>query len=440
MTHGGDPPHPAPSPRLGHHVPVTETTPANLPPARSRRVRRVRNAQPASAASRSRTSPAATTRSSGGRSRRERPYVRMLVAMVVVIVLARVRARASRRPHRRPRGDRHERPGTRADCRRPRSTTAAWAAAHDELVEFLRDLIRIPSINPPDPPGPRAGRRALHRGPAPRGGPGARDRRARPRAAARSPPASAATARRRRAPPAVAPRRRPRAAARRLDPRSVRRRRRGRLRLGPRRRRHEGAWSRWSSWSSACSRAGPAPPAWTRPRDPIPGLRRDVLFTCTADEEAGGRDGAGWLADEPARDPPRGRRPQRVRRRVAGRSAGRRLLPDPGRREGLRGLPDHRPRDVGPRLDAARRQRRRPGAPRSSAAWPSPASRALTPVMRRFLDEVARGAPAGPGGAGSGRSAATTRAAARPPSRALCDPMYARALRAPCCATRSART
>ena len=31
-------------------------------------------------------------------------------------------------------------------------------------------------------------------------------------------------------------------------------------------------------------------------RDPIPGLRRDVLFACTADEEAGGRDGAGWLA------------------------------------------------------------------------------------------------------------------------------------------------
>jgi len=28
-----------------------------------------------------------------------------------------------------------------------------WAAAHDRLVESLRDLIRIPSINPPDPPG-----------------------------------------------------------------------------------------------------------------------------------------------------------------------------------------------------------------------------------------------------------------------------------------------
>jgi acetylornithine deacetylase/succinyl-diaminopimelate desuccinylase-like protein len=31
-------------------------------------------------------------------------------------------------------------------------------------------------------------------------------------------------------------------------------------------------------------------------RDPIPGLRRDVLFTCTADEEAGGVAGARWIA------------------------------------------------------------------------------------------------------------------------------------------------
>lgn len=30
--------------------------------------------------------------------------------------------------------------------------------------------------------------------------------------------------------------------------------------------------------------------------DPVPGLRRDVLFAATADEEAGGHAGAGWLA------------------------------------------------------------------------------------------------------------------------------------------------
>jgi acetylornithine deacetylase/succinyl-diaminopimelate desuccinylase-like protein len=32
-------------------------------------------------------------------------------------------------------------------------------------------------------------------------------------------------------------------------------------------------------------------------RDPVPGLRRDVLFTSTADEEAGGFAGAKWIAD-----------------------------------------------------------------------------------------------------------------------------------------------
>ncbi len=31
--------------------------------------------------------------------------------------------------------------------------------------------------------------------------------------------------------------------------------------------------------------------------DPVPGLRRDVLFACTSDEEAGGWNGAGWLVD-----------------------------------------------------------------------------------------------------------------------------------------------
>jgi len=33
-------------------------------------------------------------------------------------------------------------------------TAARWSAAHDRLVETLRALIRIPSVNPPDPPGP----------------------------------------------------------------------------------------------------------------------------------------------------------------------------------------------------------------------------------------------------------------------------------------------
>ena len=35
-----------------------------------------------------------------------------------------------------------------------RVSATDWALAHDRLVESLRDLIRIPSINPPDPAGP----------------------------------------------------------------------------------------------------------------------------------------------------------------------------------------------------------------------------------------------------------------------------------------------
>ena len=66
------------------------------------------------------------------------------------------------------------------------------------------------------------------------------------------------------------------------------------------------------------------------------------------------------------RQPPRvvpGRRgDQRVRRRLD-RARRRALLPDPGRREGLHRLPVHGPRHVGPRIDAARRQRCRPRRP-----------------------------------------------------------------------------
>ena len=93
--------------------------------------------------------------------------------------------------------------------------------------------------------------------------------------------------------------------------------------------------------------------------DPIPGLRRDILFASTADEEAGGLAGSRSARRGAAGAAPGGRRDQRVRRgRVDVRRAP--VLPDPGRREGLRGLPDHGPRHVGPRLDAARRQRRGP--------------------------------------------------------------------------------
>jgi len=44
----------------------------------------------------------------------------------------------------------------RSEAARPSSAVNAerWAAAHDRLVRTLVELIRIPSVNPPDPPGP----------------------------------------------------------------------------------------------------------------------------------------------------------------------------------------------------------------------------------------------------------------------------------------------
>ena len=87
--------------------------------------------------------------------------------------------------------------------------------------------------------------------------------------------------------------------------------------------------------------------------DPIPGLTRDILFASTADEEAGGLNGIAPLAIE---------RPELLRAAGAINESGAvattidstAVLPDRRRREGLRGLPADRPRDVGPRIDAAR--------------------------------------------------------------------------------------
>ena len=96
--------------------------------------------------------------------------------------------------------------------------------------------------------------------------------------------------------------------------------------------------------------------------DPIPGLRRDVLFASTADEETGGRAGAGWVVDN---------RPEWFQADAAinecgGVSAelgGVRFYPI-GVAE--KGFIDYRFTvrwHVGPRLDAARRQRGRAGRP-----------------------------------------------------------------------------
>ncbi len=162
-------------------------------------------------------------------------------------------------------------------------------------------------------------------------------------------------------------------------------------------------------------------------RDPIPGLRRDVLYACTADEEAGGRDGARWLAE---------RRPETLRAAgalneaggVSVELAGRRFYPIQVAEKGYEVFRIHvhgtwghgsMPREDNAAVMAAEAVRRlaAPGEPR------------LTPVMRQFLDGVRASLPpeqaelvAAIGGDDPRRSEAAIRS--------LCDPMYARAIRA----------
>jgi acetylornithine deacetylase/succinyl-diaminopimelate desuccinylase-like protein len=163
--------------------------------------------------------------------------------------------------------------------------------------------------------------------------------------------------------------------------------------------------------------------------DPIPGLRRDVLFTCAADEEAGADAGARWLAVH---------RPDWLRAAgavnecggVSVTVAGRRLYPIQVAEKGIapyrihvRGTWGHgsMPRDDNAAVLAARIVER--------LAVPAPIR--ITPVMARFLEAAAAVLPDGPAAvlrriaAGELDGPAADRALD-----ALCDPMYARALRA----------
>ena len=162
-------------------------------------------------------------------------------------------------------------------------------------------------------------------------------------------------------------------------------------------------------------------------RDPIPGLRRDVLFTCTADEEAGGTAGAKWVAEH---------RPDWVRAAgalnecggVSTTIAGRRLYPIQVAEKGfaayriaVRGTWGHgsMPREDNAAVLAAVVIERLAVLGRSR----------VTPVMARFFALAAAALPpdagrllAGLSGDDPGRAEAAISAA--------CDPMYARALRA----------
>jgi acetylornithine deacetylase/succinyl-diaminopimelate desuccinylase-like protein len=161
--------------------------------------------------------------------------------------------------------------------------------------------------------------------------------------------------------------------------------------------------------------------------DPVPGLRRDVLFACTADEEAGGRDGAGWIADH---------RPELLRAAgavnecggVSVEVAGRRLYPIGVAEKGfaifrivVSGTAGHgsMPRDDNAAVLAAEVVRRLavPGPIRPSA------------VMRDALDAVAA-AIRGRGRETLRRIAADDEPDADAAIAAACDPTTARALRA----------
>ena len=300
-----------------------------------------------------------------------------------------------------------------------------WDAAHDQLVAFLRDLIRIPSINPPDPPGPET---------------------------------------------VAAQRIAAELRAEGLDPEIIEP-------VGGRgtvtvRLRGDGTGGEPLLLLSHLDVVPADPTEWTHPpfaadvadgyvwgrgavdmkamvametmvvvllarkaravgldpaKDPIPGLRRDVLFTCSADEEAGGVDGAQWLAAN---------RPDTLRAAGALNEAGGVSMDLAGRRfypiqVAEKGFETYRiivhgtwghgsmPREDNAAVMAAEAIRRLavPGEPR------------VTPVMRRLLDELAAALP--PDAAALARAIGgedPRRADAA--VRALCDEMYARALRA----------
>jgi acetylornithine deacetylase/succinyl-diaminopimelate desuccinylase-like protein len=163
-------------------------------------------------------------------------------------------------------------------------------------------------------------------------------------------------------------------------------------------------------------------------RDPIPGLRRDVLSTCTADEEAGGREGAGWLAEH---------RPDTLRAAGALNEAGgvsvelggRRFYPIQVAEKGFEVFRIHvhgtwghgsMPREDNAAVMAAEAVRRlaTPGEPR------------LTPVMRQFLDGVRAELPPEEAAFVAAIADETDPRRSEAAIRTACDPMYARAIRA----------
>ena len=303
---------------------------------------------------------------------------------------------------------------------------AAWDAAHAELVTLLRDLIRIPSINPPDPPGPELQAAnhlaSIFRGEGldpevfePQSGRGSVSVRLGSDGSGGEPllllshldvvPANAADG----------------------------------WTHGP----FDGDVADGYVWGRGCvdmknmvaleatvvrllarrARAAGLDPS----RDPIPGLRRDVVFTCTADEEAGGIHGVHWLATE-RQDTLQAAGALNEAGGVSMELGGRRFYPIGVAEKGyevfritVHGTWGHgsMPRDDNALVMAAEAVRR----------LAAPGEARVTPPIREFLDGIAAALPADQaalvnaiGGEDPRRSEAAIRA--------LCDPVAARAIRA----------
>ncbi len=301
----------------------------------------------------------------------------------------------------------------------------AWEAAHDHLITFLRDLIRIPSVNPPDPPGPELDAAGLIADELRAGGmapevmepfPGRGTVVTRLRGDGSGGEPLLLLAHHDVVPADPAGWTHPPFAADVAD---------------------GYVWGRGAVDMKAMVAmevsvlrllAGRAREAGRDPAtDPVPGLRRDVLFACTSDEEAGGWQGAGWLVDH---------HPQAVRAAgalneaggVSIEVAGRRFYPIQVAEKGfevyritVRGTWGHgsMPREDNAAVMAAEAVTRlaRPGEPN------------VTPAVRRLLAAVARAMPPEQaalveaiGGDDPRRAEAALRT--------LCDPVVARALRA----------
>lgn len=164
-------------------------------------------------------------------------------------------------------------------------------------------------------------------------------------------------------------------------------------------------------------------------RDPIPGLRRDVLFTCTADEEAGADFGARWAAE---------RRPDWLQAAGAVNECGGVSVTVGGRRfypiqVAEKGMTPYRIRITGtwghgsmPRHDNAAVL-----AARIVERLAVPGPTRIVPVVAAFLDAAITALPDAAGGVlRRVRAGELDGPGADRELDALCDPMYARALRA----------